>query len=78
MNLGRRMLANSPEDQELRDLLRESGIDTSDREFFEHMISFAQERIESIQGNVKRNYELYEYFCENVLRPLLLQKPFSD
>jgi len=77
-DLGHRMLANRPEDQELRDFLQQNGVDISDRKHFEYMVSLSQERIKNIHEDTERNYELYKYFCQNVLEPLLYQELIFD
>lgn len=69
-----RILADRPEDREMREFMKENGIDVLDRAFFERSTQMCQEGIQKLEKDVKENYELYVYFCENVLTSLMEEK----
>jgi hypothetical protein len=45
--------------------------------FFDRMSHFMQENIESYPERVKENYELYLYFCDHVVKQLLIEDAIS-
>ena len=45
-----------------------------DVDVLDDLIRMTQAKIESYDDDVKKNYALYEYFCENVVQQLLIQK----
>jgi hypothetical protein len=45
-----------------------------DPETYDNLIEMLEAKIKSYPEDVKKNYALYEYFCENVVQHLLIQK----
>ena len=50
----------------------------SDHAAIRRLLEFSEGMMEDLSERTKQNYELYEYFCREVLRPLMLQDIFSE
>lgn len=48
-----------------------------DREHLEKLIRSTEDRIKNIPNNMKQTYEIYNYFCTNVVAPLLVERLFQ-
>ena len=45
-----------------------------DPEFYQSMIEITTKKLQSVEQRTKQRYQLYEYFCKNVIVPLLTEK----
>lgn len=48
-----------------------------EKERLKKLIKFTEDRIKNIPSNMRQTYEIYKYFCENVVAPLLVERLFS-
>jgi hypothetical protein len=56
-----------------KDLAEKAG----EKKQIEKLIKSTEERIKNIPSNMRQTYEIYKYYCENVVAPLLVEKLFS-
>jgi len=51
--------------------------EAEDKEALQGIIRLTEDSIRNAPANIQRNYEVYEYFCENVVSALLLEDIFA-
>lgn len=47
------------------------------KERLKKLIKFTEDRIKDIPSNIRQTYDVYKYFCENIVAPLLVERLFS-
>lgn len=58
----------------IKDFEEKKKVGGEDIETIESCIEITQEIVRTLPTRIKENYELYQYFCERVVLPLLLEK----